>query len=166
MTLATARELLNAGADVLTSGNHIWAQKDIIPHLDGEVPVVRPLNYPPGVPGRGCLVKNKVMVVNLLGRTFIVMIVKKSRDSPIRSVTKLGKATSKPDMKNSNLYHKDVSVPNLMKYPSKLPVIKYIPNIKVKSGQKISIKGACITSAEEKTKQKGKRYTRKPKHIA
>jgi metallophosphoesterase (TIGR00282 family) len=71
LTPDTATELLDAGIDVLTSGNHIWAQKEIIPYLDGELPVIRPLNYPPGVPGRGYLVSGQVMVVNLIGRTFI-----------------------------------------------------------------------------------------------
>ncbi len=71
LTPDTAAELLDASVDVLTSGNHIWAQKEIIPYLDGELPVIRPLNYPPGVPGRGYLVNGQVMVVNLIGRTFI-----------------------------------------------------------------------------------------------
>jgi metallophosphoesterase (TIGR00282 family) len=71
LTPETANELLDAGVDVLTSGNHIWAQKEIIPYLDGELPVIRPLNYPPGVPGRGYLVNGQVMVVNLIGRTFM-----------------------------------------------------------------------------------------------
>jgi metallophosphoesterase (TIGR00282 family) len=67
----TADELLKSGADVLTSGNHIWAYKDIIPFLDSEMPILRPLNYPPGVPGKGYLVKKGVLVVNLIGRTFM-----------------------------------------------------------------------------------------------
>jgi metallophosphoesterase (TIGR00282 family) len=71
LTPDTAQELLAAGVDVLTSGNHIWAQKEIIPYLDGDMPILRPLNYPPGVPGRGYIVKNGVLVVNLIGRTFI-----------------------------------------------------------------------------------------------
>ena len=71
VTPATATELLDAGVDVLTSGNHIWAQKEILPCLDSEMPLLRPLNYPPGVPGRGYLVKGKALVVNLIGRTFI-----------------------------------------------------------------------------------------------
>ncbi len=71
LTPATAQELLEAGVDVLTSGNHIWAQKEIIPHLDGDMPILRPLNYPPGVPGRGHIVIGQVAVVNLIGRTFI-----------------------------------------------------------------------------------------------
>jgi len=72
LTLNTAEELFHSGVDVITSGNHIWAQKDIIPYLDSEMPILRPLNYPPGVPGRGYLVFNSQMVVvNLIGRTFI-----------------------------------------------------------------------------------------------
>ena len=71
LTPNTANDLLDAGVDVLTSGNHIWAQKEIIPYLDGEMPILRPLNYPPGVPGKGYLVKRRATVVNLIGRTFI-----------------------------------------------------------------------------------------------
>jgi metallophosphoesterase (TIGR00282 family) len=72
LTSSTANELLNAGVDVLTSGNHIWAHKEIIPYLDGEMPILRPLNYPSGVPGKGFLFPNKhTMVVNLIGRTFM-----------------------------------------------------------------------------------------------
>jgi metallophosphoesterase (TIGR00282 family) len=84
LTPATAEELLSTGIDVLTTGNHIWAQKEIIPYLDGEVPVLRPLNYPPGVPGRGYLVNRQVMIVNLMGRTFIGDF-----DCPFRAMDKL-----------------------------------------------------------------------------
>lgn len=71
VTVATAREMLNAGADVLTSGNHIWMHREIYPYLDGDMPILRPLNYPPGVPGRGYIVIGRVAVVNLIGRVFI-----------------------------------------------------------------------------------------------
>jgi len=84
LTPTTARELLYAGVDVLTSGNHIWAQKEIIPHLDGELPILRPLNYPPGVPGRGYIVKSQTMVVNLIGRTFVGNF-----DCPFRAMDQL-----------------------------------------------------------------------------
>ena len=80
----TAREMMDAGVDVLTSGNHIWAQKEIFPYLEGELPLLRPLNYPPGVPGRGYLMKNGVMVVNLIGRTFIG-----EYDCPLRAMDNL-----------------------------------------------------------------------------
>src|SRR5512135_2930176 len=71
LTASTARELLDAGVDVLTSGNHIWDQKEIIPLMDGNLPILRPHNYPNGVPGRGLLIQGPVAVVNLIGRTFI-----------------------------------------------------------------------------------------------
>ena len=84
LTSGIARELFDAGIDVLTSGNHIWAQKEIIPYLDGEMPVLRPLNYPPGVPGRGYLITGRTMVVNLMGRTF-----KRELDCPFRAMDRL-----------------------------------------------------------------------------
>ena len=71
VTLDTAQELLKAGIDVLTSGNHVWDKKEIIPHLDTDLPLLRPLNYPPGVPGRGYLTADRVLVVNLTGRVFM-----------------------------------------------------------------------------------------------
>lgn len=72
LTKLTAQDLMKAGVDVITSGNHIWAQKDIIPCLDSDMPIIRPMNYPPGLPGNGYIVfKNRAVVVNLIGRTFI-----------------------------------------------------------------------------------------------
>jgi len=84
VTPTTARELFEAGVDVLTSGNHVWAQKEIIPYLDGEMPILRPLNYPPGVPGRGYIVKGQAVVVNLIGRTFM-----SNFDCPFRAMDRL-----------------------------------------------------------------------------
>ena len=84
LTSATAKELFNAGVNILTSGNHIWAQKEIIPHLEGEMPILRPLNYPPSVPGRGYIVNGQAMVVNLIGRTFMGDF-----DCPFRAMDKL-----------------------------------------------------------------------------
>ena len=84
LTSDTASELLSSGVDVLTSGNHIWAEKEIIPYLDGEMPILRPLNYPPGLPGNGYIISNQVMVVNLIGRTFM-----SNYDCPFRAMDKL-----------------------------------------------------------------------------
>ena len=84
LTSTTAKELLSAGVNVLTSGNHIWAQKEIIPYLDGEMPVLRPLNYPPSVPGRGYLIIGQAMVINLIGRTFMGDL-----DCPFQAMDKL-----------------------------------------------------------------------------
>jgi metallophosphoesterase (TIGR00282 family) len=84
VTPTTATELLEAGVDVLTSGNHVWAQKEIIPYLDSEMPILRPLNYPSGVPGRGHIIKEKALIVNLIGRTFM-----SNFDCPFRAMDKL-----------------------------------------------------------------------------
>jgi len=84
LTPAIAQELIEVGVHVLTSGNHIWAQKDIIPELDSEMPLLRPLNYPAGVPGRGYLITDQTMVVNLMGRTFMNDI-----DCPFRAMDRL-----------------------------------------------------------------------------
>jgi metallophosphoesterase (TIGR00282 family) len=84
LTISTAKELLGSGVDVLTSGNHIWDQKEIIPYLDGDLPILRPLNYPPGVPGRGCLTRDHIAIVNLIGRTFMA-----NYESPFRTMDQL-----------------------------------------------------------------------------
>ena len=83
ITLETAEELLNSGVDILTSGNHIWDQKEIIPHLDEGLPLVRPANYPEA-PGRGYLVQDGLMVLNLMGRVFMPTL-----DCPFRTATAL-----------------------------------------------------------------------------
>lgn len=69
-------EILAAGIDVITSGNHIWDKKDIIKVIDDCTALIRPANYPPGVPGQGWLTValpsgQKVTVLNLLGRVFV-----------------------------------------------------------------------------------------------
>lgn len=84
LTVSTAKDLFDAGVDVITSGNHIWDQKDIIPYLDGEAPVLRPANYPPGVPGRGLERCRGLTVINLMGRTFMYEI-----DDPFRIADRL-----------------------------------------------------------------------------
>jgi len=84
LTPQTAQEILNSGVDVLTSGNHIWAQKEITPYLDGRLPILRPLNYSPYVSGQGYLVWDQVMVVNLAGRTFMG-----DADCPFRAMDQL-----------------------------------------------------------------------------
>ena len=68
-------DLLRAGAAVITTGDHIWDQREIVPYLDTEPRLLRPINYPPGTPGLGSIVletpKGKVAVVNAQGRTFM-----------------------------------------------------------------------------------------------
>jgi metallophosphoesterase (TIGR00282 family) len=76
ITPALAEQLLSAGVDVLTSGDHIWKKQEIYDFLKTSERIVRPLNYPKGVPGRGVTIVaasngKKVAVVNLLGRVFM-----------------------------------------------------------------------------------------------
>jgi metallophosphoesterase (TIGR00282 family) len=84
LTPTTAEELFGAGIDVITSGNHIWACKEIIPYLDTGPAVLRPLNYPAVNPGHGYLRKKGVLVVNLVGRVFISHF-----DCPFRAMDQL-----------------------------------------------------------------------------
>ncbi len=84
ITPSTARELFDSGIDVITTGNHVWAHKEINPYLDGSLAIIRPLNYPPGTPGRGYLSRNGVVVVNLIGRTFMGNF-----DCPFRAMDQL-----------------------------------------------------------------------------
>src|SRR3972149_2820656 len=65
LTPETAEELFQSGVDVITSGNHIGHHKEILPYLNSERRILRPLNFPPGVPGQGYLIIGQVMVVNL-----------------------------------------------------------------------------------------------------
>ena len=75
ITVATATELFNAGVDIITSGDHLWDQKEVTQLLDKETRFVRPINYPPETPGAGVRywAKDwlKVAVVNVQGRTFM-----------------------------------------------------------------------------------------------
>ncbi len=76
VTPKIAGELFAAGVDVITSGDHLWDQKEVIDLLHQEPRFVRPLNYPPGTPGQGSVVVRKegrtpVAVLNLQGRTFM-----------------------------------------------------------------------------------------------
>ena len=76
ITPVIASEFLDLGIDVLTSGNHIWAKKEILPFLDEEERLLRPANYPDRVPGRGAGVfrlgsGKKIGILNLEGRVFM-----------------------------------------------------------------------------------------------
>lgn len=84
ITETVASEIFNSGVHVITSGNHIWDKKEAIPYLSKEHRILRPLNYPPGVPGIGSLIHQvngmKVAVLNLSGRVFMG-----SLDCPFRT---------------------------------------------------------------------------------
>ena len=84
LTFSTMEELLQAGVDVVTSGNHIWDQREFIPYMDAGYPVLRPLNYPEGAPGKGYLIFQDVLVVNAMGRHNMPSV-----DCPFRAMDKL-----------------------------------------------------------------------------
>ena len=79
-------DLLRAGVAVITSGDHIWDQKEVVSYIETEPRLLRPINYPPGTPGRGSIVletaKGKVGVINVQGRTFM----QPSLENPFRLV--------------------------------------------------------------------------------
>src|SRR3954447_9814228 len=76
ITEAIYNELIDAGADAITLGNHAWDQKDALVFIERAPRLVRPINYPAGTPGRGAaLIETKggarVLVVNAMGRVFM-----------------------------------------------------------------------------------------------
>ncbi len=79
-------ELLRAGVSVITTGDHIWDQKDVVAFLDLEPRLLRPINYPAGAPGHGSIVletaKGKIGVINVQARTFMQPIL----ENPFRAV--------------------------------------------------------------------------------
>jgi len=76
ITVKTAEEIFAAGVDIITSGDHLWDQKEVMELLAHERRFVRPLNYPPGTPGQGSAIFHSdrlppVGIINLQGRTFM-----------------------------------------------------------------------------------------------
>ncbi len=86
ITPSVYEELLAAGADVVTLGNHTFDKKEAMALLDEEPRLLRPLNYPPGAPGRGAAVVEaggcRVLVMNAMGRVFLPILL----DDPFRAV--------------------------------------------------------------------------------
>ncbi len=76
ITKAISESLFEAGADVITGGNHSWDQREALSFIDGEPRLLRPLNYPTGTPGRGAQLYDagrgrKVLVLNVMGQLFM-----------------------------------------------------------------------------------------------
>jgi metallophosphoesterase (TIGR00282 family) len=76
ITVKTAEEIFASGVNIMTSGDHLWDQKEVADLLANERRFVRPLNYPPGTPGQGSAIfqaenRPPVAVLNLQGRTFM-----------------------------------------------------------------------------------------------
>src|SRR6476661_4975960 len=103
-------DLLRAGVSVITTGDHIWDRKEIVPFIETEPRLLRPLNYPSGAPGGGTIVletaKGKVGVINVQARTFMQPILENPfplldaavnelrRETPIIIVDAHGETTS------------------------------------------------------------------------
>jgi 2',3'-cyclic-nucleotide 2'-phosphodiesterase len=76
LTASTVDALLTSGVEVITSGDHVWDQKEIYEIINHEPRLLRPLNFPPSAPGRGSIVVEReglpsVGVINLIGRVFM-----------------------------------------------------------------------------------------------
>jgi metallophosphoesterase (TIGR00282 family) len=76
ITEAIYRDLIDAGFDAVTLGNHAWDQREALVFIERAPRLIRPLNYPPGTPGRGtALVATRsgarVLIVNAMGRLFM-----------------------------------------------------------------------------------------------
>ena len=96
LTAKLVAELKSAGADVITTGNHVFAQREFLPELPKLEQVLRPANYPPKAPGRGwCVAQaggHDVLVINLMGRVFVEAL-----DDPFRAVDAI--LADHPDVK-------------------------------------------------------------------
>lgn len=95
-----ARELLGAGIDAITLGNHAWDRQELIGEIDRIPQIVRPINFPIGTPGKGYFIiqlpnGQKILVMNVMGRIFMDPL-----DDPFRTVSEvilrypLGKAVN------------------------------------------------------------------------
>lgn len=75
LTPEIARALFEAGCDALTLGNHAWDRREIIPYIEAEPRLLRPINFPAGTPGRGAQViaadGRRVLVINAMARLFM-----------------------------------------------------------------------------------------------
>jgi len=85
ITREIGETFLRAGVDAMTSGNHIWDRKEALEYVGAEPRLLRPVNYPAGVPGRGTLVGHTasgraVGVINVMGRVFMGSV-----DDPFRA---------------------------------------------------------------------------------
>ena len=97
ITPPLAEQLFAAGIDVMTSGNHIYDKREVIPYIERQPRLLRPANYPPGSPGKGMWTGEvrgvKIAVINLIGRVFM-----QPRDDPFRAAEELLRELS-PEVK-------------------------------------------------------------------
>lgn len=102
VTRKTLEEMMDAGVDFFTSGNHVWktSQAEEI-FKEDKVPIIRPANYPSGLAGEGFKIvkagKDKVMIANLNGRVFFF---KENFDDPFRAMDKIIQEAKKKKVKH------------------------------------------------------------------
>ncbi|MGH7060529.1 MAG: TIGR00282 family metallophosphoesterase [Stellaceae bacterium] len=89
ITARLCGEFYDCGVDLLTTGNHIWDQKEIIPYIEGDARLLRPANFPKGTPGAGWRLYpladgRSALVVNLMGRLFMDAL-----DDPFRRLDEI-----------------------------------------------------------------------------
>ncbi|MBO0682708.1 MAG: TIGR00282 family metallophosphoesterase [Candidatus Dormibacteraeota bacterium] len=88
ITAKTAAEMRAAGADLVTTGNHVWDRSQFVQEVDGLDYVLRPYNFPPGAPGRGAVELTvdgeRLLVMNLQGRIFLPDL-----DDPFRAADEI-----------------------------------------------------------------------------
>ncbi len=86
LTATTVQALLDAGANIITTGDHVWDQREIYTVIEHEVRLIRPLNLSPSAPGRGMYIRYvddrpQIAVINLLGRVYMP-----PNDCPFRAI--------------------------------------------------------------------------------
>ena len=96
LTPNICRDFFAKGVDVITTGNHIFDQPDIIPFLDADKRIIRPLNYPPQTIGRGSTVLElangkKILITQVMGRVFMDAL-----DCPVRALDEVLKQHALP----------------------------------------------------------------------
>ncbi len=89
LTPGICRDLLEKGADFIVTGNHVWNQREIIPFLNDSKQIIRPLNYPADLPGKGfgeieLPSGKKIVITQVLGRLFMEAV-----DCPARALDQL-----------------------------------------------------------------------------
>lgn len=89
ITQEICKDFYKSGVNVITTGNHIWDQREIISHIDRDKQLLRPLNYPAGTPGQGFTIHRtskgqSILVVNIMARLFM-----DSLDDPFKAVNDL-----------------------------------------------------------------------------
>lgn len=87
LTPAIAAQIFEAGADVITTGNHVWDQRELLSHIEREPRILRPLNMVPGTPGHGLFEHvdargRRVVVAQVMGRLFMNAFL----DDPFRAI--------------------------------------------------------------------------------